>query len=80
MSYLSWNCQGLGIPQKVPVLKKEIIPKGLEFVFLCETKLLCLEFDSFARKVGMDCVFGVNCSVEEGWSEWWCCGVMTSGL
>lgn len=66
MSCICWNCRGLGIPRKVPVLKKEIILKGPEFVFLCETKLLCSELDRFARNVGMDNVFGVSCSVEGG--------------
>lgn len=34
MSYLFWNCQGLGILQKVPTLQKVFSAKGPMFVFL----------------------------------------------
>lgn len=34
MSYLFWNCRGLGILQKVPTLQKVLSAKGPMFVFL----------------------------------------------
>lgn len=65
MSCLVWNCLGLGIPQKVPVLKKEILSKGPVLV-LCKTKLLVEEMRRLARILGFDCCFGVDCDVSGG--------------
>lgn len=52
MSFLGWNCRGLGNLQKVPALKREIAKKCPQFVFLCETKLLVRELNFLGNKLG----------------------------
>lgn len=62
MSYLSWNCRGLGQPQCVHELRFLVRRFQPSFLFLCETKLRGREMDglrsslSFFGSVYVDCV------------------------
>ena len=55
MNCLSWNCRGLGIPQRVRELSDLVRAKGPKLLFLMETKKknsylekvrCCLKFDN----------------------------------
>lgn len=66
MSCLGWNSRGLGNPQKVQALKKEISSEAPEFVFLCEMVFFCRELEGIFRKLGFECCFGVDCAMSGG--------------
>lgn len=61
MSYLAWNCRGLGNSLIVPILKKEVFSKAPKFMFLCEIKLFVREFRVVASRLGFQHCLGVDC-------------------
>jgi exonuclease III len=61
MKFLSWNCQGLGNPKTVRVLKKLLINYSPDLVFLMETKLKTSELDVNRIKWGFKNCLAVDC-------------------
>jgi exonuclease III len=66
MKFLSWNCQGLGNPKTVRILKKLLTSHAPDLAFLMETKLSNSTF-SFIKNVSDSySVNSFNCSTSGG--------------
>jgi exonuclease III len=60
MSFLSWNCRGLGNPQTVRDLHRLVKEKRPSLVFLMETKSQSIRLEKVRVRIGFDNVFVVN--------------------
>jgi exonuclease III len=66
MKFLSWNCQGLGNPKTVRVLKKLLTNYQPDLIFIMETKLLNPTFSFIKNMSDTYSVNSVNCSTIGG--------------
>lgn len=60
MSYLSWNCRGIGSPRTARVLKDLIKVHQPSFVFLMETLTFSNKIEELRVKFGFDYCFSVD--------------------
>jgi hypothetical protein len=60
MSFLSWNCRGLGNPQTVRVLHHLVKEKNPSFVFLMETISSKNYMEKIRCRLAYDCLFVVD--------------------
>ena len=60
MSYLSWNCRGLGNPYAVHALQSLISSQDPTVVFLCKTKSNARHMDHLLLKLNFDHIFSVD--------------------
>jgi exonuclease III len=60
MSFLSWNCRGLGNPRAIRDLHQMVKEKGPSMVFLMETKICNKDMDFLRIKLKFDYIFVVN--------------------
>ena len=54
MSFLSWNCCGLGNPRNIQFLKEIISQKKPNFIFLCETKSVKTRLEWLKIQLGFE--------------------------
>nr|GMC85790.1 uncharacterized protein LOC109184723 [Ipomoea batatas] len=66
MSFISWNCRGLGNQTTVQVLNDIVHTKRPVLLFLMETKLCSSKMEIIRTKVGFDNMFTVDCSGRSG--------------
>jgi exonuclease III len=60
MSFLSWNCRGLGNPRAIRDLHSMVKEKGPDLVFLMETKICNKNMDFLRIKLKFDYIFVVD--------------------
>jgi len=60
MSFLSWNCQGLGNPSAVPTLRDLARKYRLDVIFLCETLVHANRIEEIRVRLGFDASFAVD--------------------
>ncbi|XP_020206472.1 uncharacterized protein LOC109791576 [Cajanus cajan] len=66
MSFISWNCQGLGNPCAVPTLKDLIRTYHPDVIFLCETKVHARRLEDIRVALNFDSSFAVDSSGRSG--------------
>ena len=60
MSYMSWNCRGLGNPSVVPTLRDLARKYRLDVLFLCETLVHANRIEEIRVRLGFDASFAVD--------------------
>lgn len=60
MSYLSWNCRGLGLPRTIQELKTFLLELKLDVLFLMETKLPAYGMTKLKFGLGYSHCFAVD--------------------
>lgn len=60
MSFISWNCRGLGNPATVQILVDIIHTKKPVLLFLMETRLGFIRMEDIKRRLGFDYLFTVD--------------------
>lgn len=72
MSYIFWNCRGLGSDTMVQALHKLIRKFRPSMIFLSETKMQDHRIDGVQRRMGFPCGFNVSpIGKSGGLSLWW---------
>lgn len=66
MSFLSWNCRGLGNPATIHVLMDLVHSRKLDVIFLMETLCNKSKLDLVKNQLGFSGLFVVNCLGQSG--------------
>lgn len=66
MSFLSWNCRGLGLPCTVRVLKDMLRDVKPIFIFLIKTLSFASRLEEFRVRFGYDYCFAVDIGCRSG--------------